>query len=106
MDYADVLLAKTAPAETSRIAIPEMHHMYRNPLKLVLGLAFALAPLSAQNVTIINARIIGPKGTVIERGSIVVRDGKIASVAAGKPASTSGRVINAAGMTAMPGFID
>jgi imidazolonepropionase-like amidohydrolase len=66
----------------------------------------ALAPLSAQDLTITNARIIGPNATVIERGSIVVRNGKIVSVAAGAPSSTSGKVIDAKGMSAMPGFID
>ncbi len=70
---------------------------------LALG---ALASLSAQDVTITNARIIGANGTVIERGSIVVRGGKIESVAAGGPSATSGRTIDAKGMTAMPGFID
>jgi imidazolonepropionase-like amidohydrolase len=66
----------------------------------------ALAPLSAQDITITNARIIGPNATVIERGSIVVRGGKIVSVAAGAPSSASGKVIDAKGMSAMPGFID
>lgn len=66
----------------------------------------ALAPLSAQDLTVTNARIIGANGTVIERGSIVVRAGKIVSVAAGAPAAPSGRTIDAKGMTAMPGFID
>src|SRR5678809_180627 len=70
---------------------------------LMLG---SLAPLSAQDLTITNARVIGPNATVIERGSIVVRDGKIVSVAAGAPSSTSGKVIDAKGMSAMPGFID
>jgi len=70
---------------------------------LVFG---AMASLSAQNVTISNARIIGPGGNIIERGSIVVRDGKIVSVAAGAPSSPSGQIIDATGMTAMPGFID
>ena len=77
---------------------------------LATALAFvmlgALAPLSAQDLTIANARIIGPNATVIERGSIVVRGGKIVSVAAGAPSSTSGKVIDAKGMSAMPGFID
>ena len=72
-------------------------------LSCLLALA---APLHAQDLTITNARIIVANGTVIERGSIVVRGGKIASVAAGQPASTSGRTIDAKGMTAMPGFID
>jgi imidazolonepropionase-like amidohydrolase len=65
-----------------------------------------IASLSAQDLTITNARIIGPNATVIERGSIVVRAGKIASVAPGGPSATSGKVVDAKGMTAMPGFID
>jgi len=66
----------------------------------------ALTPAHAQDVTITNARIVGPNAAVIERGSIVVRGGKIVSVAAGAPSATSGKVIDAKGMTAMPGFID
>ncbi|HTW63398.1 MAG TPA: amidohydrolase family protein [Bryobacteraceae bacterium] len=66
----------------------------------------AIAPVVAQDLTITNARIITAGGAVIERGSIVVRAGKIESVAAGAPNATSGRVIDARGMTAMPGFID
>lgn len=65
-----------------------------------------LASASAQDLTITNARIIGPDASVIERGSIVVRGGKIASVAPGAPASTAGKIVDAKGMTAMPGFID
>jgi imidazolonepropionase-like amidohydrolase len=75
---------------------------------LTLG---AIASLSAQDLTITNARIIVANGTVIEHGSIVVRAGKIASVEPGGPAAASGRetnikTIDAKGMTAMPGFID
>jgi imidazolonepropionase-like amidohydrolase len=70
---------------------------------LALG---AITVLSAQDLTITNARIIGPNATVIERGSIVVRAGKIVSVTPGAPSTASGRVIDAKGMTAMPGFID
>ena len=40
---------------------------------LVVG---AMSPLFAQDVTITNARIIVANGTVIERGSIVVRGGQ------------------------------
>src|SRR6476660_949237 len=65
-----------------------------------------IAPLSAQDVTITNARIVVANGTVIERGSIVVRGGKIVSVAPGAPSGVSGKIIDAKGMTAMPGFID
>ena len=48
---------------------------------LVLG---APAFLSAQDLTITNARIIAANGSVIERGSIVVRAGSIVSVAPGR----------------------
>jgi imidazolonepropionase-like amidohydrolase len=75
-------------------------------MKLVALAALALSPLLAQDLTITNVRIIGPNATVIERGSIVVRAGKIVSAAAGGPASTSGKTVDAKGMTAMPGFID
>ena len=64
------------------------------------------APLAAQDLTLTNVRIIVGNGTVIDRGSIVVRGGKIASVSSGAPAATAGQVIDAKGMSAMPGFID
>jgi len=62
--------------------------------------------LSAQDLTIVNARIIGPNAAEIERGSIVVRGGKIVSVSTGAPQAPVGRTIDAKGKTAMPGFID
>jgi imidazolonepropionase-like amidohydrolase len=70
---------------------------------LMLG---AFARVSAQDLTVTNARIVAGNGTVIERGSIVVRGGRIISVAPGVPSAPSGRTIDARGMTAMPGFID
>jgi imidazolonepropionase-like amidohydrolase len=70
---------------------------------LTLG---ALTPLSAQDLTVTNARIIAAGGTVIERGSIVVRAGRIVSVAPGAPSAPAGATLDAKGMTAMPGFID
>lgn len=73
----------------------------------VLG---SLGSLSAQDLTIINARIVDANrvanGGVIERGSIVIRAGKIVSVQAGAPTGAAGKTIDAKGMTAMPGFID
>jgi imidazolonepropionase-like amidohydrolase len=81
--------------------------MTLNPFaKLACLTVGAIASLSAQDLTITNARIIGPNGTVIERGSIVVRAGKIVSVAPGSSSAASGQTIDAKGMTAMPGFID
>jgi imidazolonepropionase-like amidohydrolase len=81
--------------------------MQRLMLRLLACLALgAIASLSAQDLTIVNARIVVANGTVIERGSIVVRAGKIVSVAPGAPSAGSGRSIDAKGMTAMPAFID
>jgi imidazolonepropionase-like amidohydrolase len=59
-----------------------------------------------QNLTITNARILDGTGRVIERGAVVVRDGKIVSVSATAPAAGSERTINANGKTVMPGLID
>lgn len=66
----------------------------------------ASSSVFAQDLTITNVRIIVGNGTVIDSGSIVIRGGKIVSVAAGAPASTAGKVIDAKGMSAMPGYID
>jgi imidazolonepropionase-like amidohydrolase len=66
----------------------------------------ASASAAAQDLVITNARVIVGTGQVIDRGSIVVRNGRIAAVTAGTPAASSGRTIDAKGMTAMAGFID
>jgi len=73
----------------------------------VLYLLIGALNLPAQDLVITNARIIVGNGTVIDRGSIVIREGRLTSVAAGAPANASGvQAIDAHGMTAMPGFID
>ncbi len=76
-----------------------------------LSLVAAIVSLSvdaarAQDVAITNARIIIGNGTVIDSGTIVVRDGRIAEVTAGRTGTRGLSTINAGGMTAMPGFID
>jgi len=61
----------------------------------------------AQDLVIVNARILDGKGGAIERGSVVVRGGKIESVSAGAATKVSGlQTIDAQGGTLMPGFID
>ena len=51
---------------------------------VIAGGFFTLLPnLTAQDLMITNARIIVGNGTVINRGSIVVRGGRLASVSAG-----------------------
>jgi imidazolonepropionase-like amidohydrolase len=61
---------------------------------------------SAQDVAITNARVIVGSGQVIDSGTIIVRGGKIVSVTAGAAPTQGLRVIDAKGMSAMPGFID
>jgi len=62
--------------------------------------------LAAQNLVITNARILDGTGTSIDRGSIVVRDGRIVSVTAGAASAAGAQTIDARGMTVLPGFID
>ncbi|MFN0002580.1 MAG: amidohydrolase family protein [Pseudohongiellaceae bacterium] len=75
----------------------------------MLGVMFTLSATSAlaQDIAITNTRIIVGSGQVIENGTIIVRGGKIDSVVAGSANNAEGlTVIDATGMTAMPGFID
>jgi imidazolonepropionase-like amidohydrolase len=61
--------------------------------------------IAAQDLAIVNGRILDGKGGVIERGTVVVRAGKIVSVGSGAAPSGVQR-IDAQGRTVMPGFID
>jgi imidazolonepropionase-like amidohydrolase len=81
--------------------------MQRRDVALIVALSLSCLELaSAQTATIVGARIAVGDGPVIENGSIVVRDGKIVSVAPGRETKAIGTVIDAKGMTAVPGFID
>jgi imidazolonepropionase-like amidohydrolase len=78
-------------------------------LALCTGVALfaGLAPAAAQNLVITNAHILDGKGGDIARGTVVVRDGMIASVGTAAAPNIPGvRVIDGRGMTVMPGFID
>src|SRR5215470_16846665 len=70
-------------------------------------LTFAIPVVAAaQDVAITNVRIVVGTGSVIESGTIVVRGGKIASAGPGAANTQGLTVINGAGMTAVPGYID
>ena len=73
---------------------------------LVGALLIAPGVVAAQDVAITNARIIVGSGQVINSGTIIVKGGKIVSVTAGAAPTQGLRVIDAKGMSAMPGFID
>jgi len=57
-------------------------------------------------MVITNARIIDGTGRVIESGAVLVREGRIAAVTGNAAAAPGALVVDAAGMTVMPGFID
>lgn len=83
-----------------------MHNAYRATMAAAALLVFATAS-AAQDLAITNARVIVGDGTVIERGAIVVRNGRIASVGPATATPPPGlRTIDANGMSVMPGFID
>jgi imidazolonepropionase-like amidohydrolase len=76
-------------------------------LCMTLVAAAASTSAVAQNLVITNARILDGTGGVIDSGTVVVRDGRIVSAAAGRTAGPDGaRTIDARGRTVMPGFID
>ena len=62
--------------------------------------------VAAQDVAITNARIIVGNGTVVPSGTIVVRGGKIVSAGPGAADTRGLKIIDAKGMSALPGFID
>src|SRR3970040_1073788 len=72
----------------------------------VLMNAGGAAELRAQDLTITNVRIVVGNGQVIEQGSIVIRNGRIASAGAAAAVTSGTRTIDARGLTAVPGFID
>jgi len=77
------------------------------PCLLSIGVAACFTQnLTAQDVAITNVRIIVGNGTIVSSGTIIVRGGKIISASAGTANTRGLKVIDAKGMSAMPGFID
>ena len=74
--------------------------------RILLGILVALAPLSAETIVIQNATIMseGSKGTF--KGSLVVKDGKIADLGEKVMVPQGATVIDAGGQFLIPGIID
>jgi imidazolonepropionase-like amidohydrolase len=72
---------------------------------IVAWLACAASTVAAQDLVITNARILDV-GTDIVRGTIVIDDGRIVSVAAGAAAAGGRPTLDAGGRTVLPGYID
>jgi imidazolonepropionase-like amidohydrolase len=70
----------------------------------------ARAQLKAMNTVdayaITNARIVPVSGPVIERGTVVIRDGLLTAVGAAVVAPVDARIIDGSGLTVYPGLID
>ncbi|NOT62764.1 MAG: amidohydrolase family protein [Acidobacteria bacterium] len=57
-------------------------------------------------IAITNARIVTVSGATHEKGTIVIRDGKIIAVGPTAPVPTGAKIIPGAGLTVYPGMID
>lgn len=79
---------------------------YRFVPWLIAAAACVTMNLAAQDVAITNARIIVGNGPVVPSGTIVVRGGKIVSAGSGAPDTRGLKIIDAKGMSALPGYID
>ena len=55
---------------------------------------------------ITNARIVSVSGPIVERGTVVIRNGLIAAAGANVSAPPDARVIDGTGLTVYPGLID
>ncbi|HEX6718729.1 MAG TPA: hypothetical protein VF088_16605, partial [Pyrinomonadaceae bacterium] len=76
-------------------------------LSLLLFASSTIAQRSAiDTYAITNARIVTVSGPVIERGTVVIRNGLIAAAGANVNAPPDARVIDGAGLTVYPGLID
>ena len=81
--------------------------MTTNRLALALLATCIVLPAAAQDLVISNARILDGTGATIERGTVVVQGGRIASVGANAAGGAPNAVrIDAGGRTVLPGFID
>lgn len=88
------------------------HLRILHALIVSLALVSNLAPLAraqrggVDTYAITNARIFPVSGPVIERGTVVIRNGLIAAVGASVSAPADARVIDGTGLTVYPGLID
>ena len=86
--------------------------MLKLNLKIVLTVILlaisALAQSKSEQGTyaILNARIVTVTNGVIERGTIIVKNGRIEAVGANVPVPKDAKQINAAGLSVYPGLID
>ena len=77
------------------------------PIRTLLLLIACLSPISlGAQVTLIKGAKVFDGTTMLGTRDVLIRDGRIASVAANITAPAGASVVNAAGMTLLPGLID
>lgn len=82
------------------------------PLLVLTSLALLVAAMrlpaqtQKRHVALINARIVTVTNGVIERGTLVINEGRIESLGANVTAPAGAEVIDCAGLTVYPGFVD
>lgn len=79
--------------------------MRHAPLAALLLISLA-APSDAQTIAISGGRVLTMAGPAIERGTVLIRDGKIVAVGADVRVPPNATIVDAAGKTVMPGIID
>src|SRR5687768_17715299 len=91
--------------------MPKLRPLVLSALALFVSAVFISSFADAQRsaietYAITNARIVTGSGPVIERGTLVIRDGLISAVGPNVTVPADARVIDGTGMTVYPGLID
>lgn len=73
---------------------------------LAIGLVAATSADPPASLAITGARLVTVSGSVIEKGNLIVRDSLIESLGADAKVPADAKVIEGAGLTVCPGFID
>lgn len=70
------------------------------------ALALAASAIAGETFAIINGRVLVGDGTVMEKGTVVVREGRIAAVGPDAAIPEGATVVDAGGLWVTPGLID
>ena len=100
-DFMLGIMPPPVPGPVSRVPAPASSSSVPSP-----GSPVPSPASSGPVIAIANARILPVSGPAIERGTMVIRGGKIAAVGAGVPIPVGARVIDGAGKIVTPGLID
>jgi imidazolonepropionase-like amidohydrolase len=73
---------------------------------LLTGFAFSQSKSNQVTYVIRNAKIVTVTGATIERGSVLIKDSKIAAAGVNIPVPKEAKVIDASGLSVYPGMID